>query len=43
MAEKSYDPREDHGPPRPEDAPVQKAPVVDSIKPGSDKESDEAK
>jgi hypothetical protein len=40
-----YDPRKDFGPPRPEDqiAPVQKAPAVDSIKPGSDEESGEAK
>lgn len=44
MSEK-YDPRKDFGPPRPEDqiVPVQKTPAVDSIKPGSDEESDEAK
>lgn len=43
MAEKNYDPRKDPGPERPEDQVVQKTPAVDSIKPGSDKESDEAK
>lgn len=43
MAEKNYDPHDDPGPLRPEDAPMHKAPAVDSIKPGSDEESDEAK
>lgn len=43
MADKNYDPRKDFGPKRPEDEVVQKTPVVDSIKPGSDEESDEAK
>lgn len=43
MPGKDYNPREDHGPARPEDGAVQKAPAVDSIKPGSDEESDEAK